>query len=83
MRQRARQAFVVAAWLFVGSIVIQVFLAEMGLFTYVRAELPLVAALHPVGAILLFWWALNLARDSRELAAAPADAARSPSAAER
>jgi hypothetical protein len=36
-----------------------------------RAEMPYLAALHPVNALAIFWLSLTLARGSRQFAAAP------------
>lgn len=39
-----------------------------------RADMPYLAALHPVNALAIFWLSLTLARGSRQFAAAPASA---------
>jgi hypothetical protein len=125
MQRTVRIAFALVAWLFLIAIVVQVFLAGVGLFVAgvdtfsyhrqlgwllhggplpvlllawaagadrttiwlsvallvlvafqpflpgMRADLPLVAALHPVNALVIFWLAVVVARRALALARQP------------
>ena len=44
-------------------------------FVALRADMPYLAALHPVNALAIFWLSLSLARGSRQFAANPATTA--------
>ncbi|MGH2356891.1 MAG: DUF6220 domain-containing protein [Candidatus Limnocylindria bacterium] len=120
-----RLVYAAAAWLFVGAVVVQVFLAGLGLFAGaenfelhaffgftvvhlislllvilgalgrvgrrniwlavllfvligvqvslpgLRADLPLVAAIHPANALLIFWLGLHIALRARRVIGAP------------